>query len=140
MLGVSLFFNKSLMRLGNLFFIAGITATLGPGRAATYFLQAKKARATACLAAGIFLIFIGWPIFGMALEAFGILNLFGNMFPMLWAIVKNMPFFSMLTKSSGSSSRNRNSGRGYDPSSDPYYEDRNGYDYGDDRGGPDRYY
>ena len=61
-LGVSLFFNKTLMRLGNLFFVAGVPMTIGAGRTAGYFLQSKKMRATGCLSLGIFLVFIGWPV------------------------------------------------------------------------------
>ena len=81
LLGVSLFFNKALMRLGNLCFVAGVPMTIGPSRTAGYFLQPKKARATGCLFFGIFLVFVGHPVLGILLEGFGLLNLFGNMFP-----------------------------------------------------------
>jgi hypothetical protein len=91
MLGISLFFNKALMRLGNLLFMAGVPMTIGPGRTAGYFLQPKKARATGCLALGIVLVFFGHPVIGIALEAFGLMNLFGNMFPFAMGILKQMP-------------------------------------------------
>merc|ERR1712160_197098 len=91
MLGVTLFFNKALMRFGNLLFIAGIPMTIGPKRTMGYFLQPKKVRATGCLAMGIFLVMVGWPIFGIILEVFGIMNLFGNMFPLLKMFLKQMP-------------------------------------------------
>ena len=97
-LGMTLFFNKTLMRLGNLFFVAGVPMTLGPGRTAGYFLQQKKARATACLVSGIFLVFVGWPILGLALEVFGLLNLFGNMFPFAFALLKQMPVIGPLLR------------------------------------------
>ena len=89
---------------------------------------------------GAFLVFIGWPFFGLLIEVsrlvsqaapppytathatratrphpnlrlgnwpqptarptarqvFGLLNLFGNMFPFLWAMLKRMPFVSSL--------------------------------------------
>lgn len=155
MLGVSLFFNKSLMRLGNLLFIGGVPLTIGPGRTAGYFFQPKKSRATACLALGIFLVFIGSPVFGIILEAFGLLNLFGNMFPLLFAVLKNMPVVGTMFKGSGGSSRSR---RSYNDDNDDRYEDdyrRDDYGggdrsdkYNDDRGygdydrgsGSDRYY
>lgn len=148
MMGISLFFNKALMRLGNLMFIAGVPTTIGPKRTAAYFCQPQKTRATACLFAGIFLVFVGWPIAGIALEIFGILNLFGNMFPMFWAIFKNMPIVSSIMKNAGADSSSRGSrrpppsyrDRGYDSSRDPYYEDRQGYegyeDYRDDDAQP----
>ena len=131
-LGASLFFNKTLMRLGNLMFIAGVPVTVGPSRTAGYFLKPEKARATACLAFGIFLVFVGWPILGIALEIFGLLNLFGNMFPVFWAIAKNMPFFSTLTRNSDSGRKPNYSYDGdryRDYRDDPYADDRRGYNY-----------
>lgn len=136
-LGVSLFFNKTLMRLGNLMFIAGVPVTIGPSRTAGYFMKPEKIRATGCLAAGIFLVFVGWPIFGIALEVFGLLNLFGNMFPMFWAIFKNLPIVSSLRSNSGgqrqSYSYDRERDRDY--RDDPYEDDRRGYS---DRGYDDK--
>lgn len=38
---------------------------------------AQKLRGTICFLGGITLVMIGWPIVGMMIEAFGILNLFG---------------------------------------------------------------
>ena len=135
-LGVSLFFNKALMRLGNLMFIAGVPVTIGPSRTVGYFFQPQKIRATACLGFGIFLVFVGWPIFGIALEVFGILNLFGNMFPMFWAIFKNMPIVSSFTSNASSGRRQSYSydrDRYRDYGDDPYAADRRGdNDYRDD--------
>jgi hypothetical protein len=153
MLGISLFFNKSLMRLGNLLFIAGVPMLIGPGRTAGYFFQPKKARATACLAVGIFLVFIGSPVFGIILEIFGLLNLFGNMFPLVTMMVKQMPVVGPLFRGGQGGNRRRRDDdydderRDYDDlyrrEDDRYrYEDRyrksgvdddnDGKDYGDD--------
>lgn len=128
-MGVSLFFNKSLMRLGNLMFIAGVPATIGPSRTVGYFFQPQKMRASSCLFAGVFLVFVGWPILGIALEVFGILNLFGNMFPMFWAIFKNMPIVSSIVNSGSTSNRRQSSSyRDYNYERDPYGDDeRSGY-------------
>lgn len=140
-LGASLFFNKTLMRLGNLFFVAGVPMTLGPGRTAGYFFQPKKARATGCLFAGIFLVFIGWPIFGIILEVFGLLNLFGNMFPMAMMILKNMPVIGPLLKGNAGGKKKQSSGN-----NDRYSGGRDRYDdydkYQDEPydGGGDNYY
>jgi hypothetical protein len=144
MLGVSLFFNKSLMRLGNLLFIAGVPMTIGPGRTAGYFFQPKKSRATACLALGIFLVFIGSPVFGIILEVFGLLNLFGNMFPMVMIVLKQMPVVGTLFK--GGSSKKSSAQRDRYDEDDRYGSDRWGDDKSDDddRYGPggsnERYY
>jgi hypothetical protein len=146
LLGISLFFNKTLMRLGNLLFIAGVPLFVGPGRTTGYFLQPKKARATGCLALGIFLVFIGWPILGICLEAFGILNLFGNMFPVFMVLLKQMPIFGSLMKGASNSgrtysnkgSRSRDSYR-YDDEDDGYSREDEG-DYRRSDGYSDRYY
>lgn len=121
-LGMTLFFNKTLMRLGNLFFVAGVPITLGPGKTAGFFLQPKKARATGCLAAGIMLVFIGWPIFGIVLEGFGLLNLFGNMFPMAFMIMKQMPVIGPLLKKGDAKKNDKNDDR-YGGGRDRYNDD-----------------
>lgn len=143
-LGISLFFNKTLMRLGNLFFVAGVPMTIGPGRTAGYFFQPKKARATGCLASGIFLVFVGWPVLGIVLEVFGLLNLFGNMFPVAMMMLKSMPVIGPMLRGQGSSSSSGGGRRGSDRYSaeddDDYYGGGSGgYDRGyyDDGGDPD---
>lgn len=142
MVGMSLFFNKSLMRIGNLLFIAGIPMTIGPGRTAGYFLQPKKARATGCLMAGIFLVMVGWPIFGIALEIFGLLNLFGNMFPVAMVLLKQLPGVGNLFNSNNSGgSRKQKKSQYNDNYRDQDYYSRGDDDrYQDDRDGASRYY
>ncbi|KAL7439093.1 hypothetical protein ACHAXH_005362 [Discostella pseudostelligera] len=124
-LGITLFFNKALMRLGNLLFVAGIPLLIGPGRTVGYFLQPQKARATGCLGCGIFLVLVGHPVIGILLEIFGLMNLFGNMFPLVRMMAQNLPVVGGLF--GGGSSSNNGGGRGgkrresrYD---DEYYED-----------------
>lgn len=126
MLGMSLFFNKTLMRIGNLLVIAGVPLTLGPSRVAGYFIQPQKARATACLALGIFLVFIGWPVFGIALEIFGLLNLFGNLFPVVLALAKQVPVVGTVLNAGGSSGRRSSSSPN---KRDRYYEEDEDYYY-----------
>lgn len=131
------------MRMGNLFFVAGVPMTIGPGRTAGYLVQPKKARATGCLALGILLVFFGYPVFGIILESFGVLNLFGNMFPLAFAILKTMPVIGPLLRGNGGSKKN--SRDRYDDRYDDQYDDRSRdrdsyYDdpnYYDDPGGQD---
>jgi len=130
LLGMSLFFNATLMRLGNLLFIAGVPVTLGPSRTVGYFFRPEKSRATACLVAGIFLVMVGWPIFGIAFEIFGLLNLFGNLFPVVMAIAKQMPVIGTILNGN---SKNKNGRNGSSR--------RNGRRYREDEeDGEDRYY
>ena len=136
MLGISLFFNKTLMRLGNLLFIAGVPMTIGPGRTAGYFFQPKKARATGCLALGIILVFFGHPLFGIIFEVFGLLNLFGNMFPIALAILKQTPVIGPVLKGIGGNGNGNNNNNNNNGRQKPRYEDR----YDDDRYYDDRQY
>ncbi len=127
-LGITLFFNKTLMRLGNLLFVAGVPLMIGTGRTVGYFLQPKKARATGCLGFGIFLVFVGHPILGILLEVFGLLNLFGNMFPLLMMMARNVPVLGGLFSSSDKNSSGRKERKrresDYD---DRYYDDDERY-------------
>ncbi|KAL3823225.1 hypothetical protein ACHAXA_003504 [Cyclostephanos tholiformis] len=129
-LGITLFFNKTLMRLGNILFVIGVPLLIGPGRTAGYFLQPRKARATGCLGCGIFLVLVGHPVIGILLEVFGLLNLFGNMFPLVRMMAKNLPVVGGLF-GGGGGGNNGGGGGGtrkerprYD---DGYYEDE-GYE------------
>jgi len=128
-LGITLFFNKTLMRLGNLLFVCGIPLMIGPGRTLGYFLQPKKARATGCLACGIFLVLVGHPVIGILLEVFGLLNLFGNMFPVLMIMAKNLPVIGSLFGGDSNSSKRRREKR----REDDYYNDDERY-YRNDHG------
>jgi len=95
---------------------------------------------------GILLVFVGHPILGILLEVFGLLNLFGNMFPVLMVLVKQLPFVGGLfdggnKKGSGGGRKQRSSRQEEEQyygggGGDRYYDDR----YEDDGRGDDRYY
>ena len=65
------------------------------GRTTRFFR--KKARdmgfrGVACFVMGIIMVlFLRWPIFGIILEGFGFINLFGNFFPIALAAMRTMP-------------------------------------------------
>jgi len=84
-----------------------------------FFLKESRMQATIITAIGILLVFWGKPKLGLLIEIFGLLNLFGNMFPMLLAIGKNIPVvgdvissFDGSSRDSGGNSKNRYGGRG----------------------------
>ena len=76
-LGVLLLFDRALLSLGNLLFLAGIVFWIGMKRAVLIFLNPEKWRGTVCFFLGITLVVFGFPIIGMLIEVFGIINLFG---------------------------------------------------------------
>jgi Got1/Sft2-like family len=139
-LGITLFFNKTIIRLGHLLCIAGILLSMGLSQTIQYFVQPEKLRATICLGFGVFLVFIGSPLFGIALEVFGILNLFGNMFPIVMVMIKQMPIIGTMLKSTTNNNSNNNRSRRNSNDDDYYYSNdsrrqsqqpssRNQYDY-----------
>jgi hypothetical protein len=134
MLGISLFFNKTLMTMGNLCWIAGIPITLGPTRTMGYLLQPEKFRATACLAVGIFLVLlVRKPVLGIILECFGILNLFGNMFPVVLAIAKTMPIIGPILSGNGGNNNTNRYGQRRSQRDDDYDNDYHYYEEEEDR-------
>jgi len=90
-MGMMLFFEGNLLRLGNICFISGATLLIGPNNVRAFFMKESRMRATIITAIGIILVFWGKPRLGILFEIFGLLNLFGNMFPMLIALGKSIP-------------------------------------------------
>ena len=119
MAGIASFFNKFLLRLAHLFLLAGTPLVVGVGRITGYFMNPKKARATITFGAGFFLVMVGHPFFGMILEVFGFLNLFGNLFPLLKVMLRTVPGIGNLFPSESASGRSRRSSG--------YYDDNGGY-------------
>ncbi|KAJ1626867.1 hypothetical protein T492DRAFT_1029847 [Pavlovales sp. CCMP2436] len=64
---------------------------IGLKKTGKFFFQRRKLRGTVCFLGGVFLVFVGWPFFGLIIEAFGFLNLFGDFFPVVLAFLRNMP-------------------------------------------------
>ena len=64
--------------LAQLLFLLGITLLIGFKKTLIFFKRPSKLRGTGCFLGGILLVLVGWPVVGMVVEVFGILNLFGN--------------------------------------------------------------
>jgi hypothetical protein len=83
-LGMTLFFNSALLRIGNILFVSGFPLIVGLGRSVSFFSSPARLRGTMTFGCGLFLVVVaGWPITGLLVEGFGFLNLFGNFFPLL---------------------------------------------------------
>lgn len=132
-LGFALFFNRALLRLGNLLFILGVPLTLGPARTLSYFSQKEKIRASTCLTLGIFLVLMGHPTFGIVAEVFGLLNIFGNMFPILMIFLKQLPVVGPMLQQQKRATAKTTSKRRKDEHYDDVEEEEDYYK-GDSRG------
>lgn len=118
-LGVMLFFEGNLLRLGTYYYITttliiliiagniciilGIPLLLGPNRVRQFFMKESRLQASIITGLGILLVFTGRPRLGILCEIFGLLNLFGNMFPLLLALARRLPIIGdVITSLEGS--------------------------------------
>ena len=69
---------------------------IGARKTFNFFFQKRKLRGTICFLGGIALVLVGWPVFGMAIEGFGFLNLFGDFFPIALTFLRNVPFLGTI--------------------------------------------
>ncbi|TFK25527.1 Got1-domain-containing protein [Coprinopsis marcescibilis] len=96
LLGVMLFFDGALLALGNILFVSGLALIIGPQKTLSFFARKQKIRGSICFFGGILLVFCKWPFFGMILETFGFLNLFGDFFPVVITFLRQLPFIGTL--------------------------------------------
>jgi len=71
--------------------LAGVPMIIGLKKTGRFFFQRRKVRGTACFLGGVLLVFWGRTFFGIIVEGFGFLNLFGDFFPVVLAFLRNMP-------------------------------------------------
>ncbi|KAK9895437.1 Got1-domain-containing protein [Cystobasidium minutum MCA 4210] len=91
MLGIVTFFDAALLALGDILFLSGITLVIGPRKTVAFFARRNKLRGTACFMGGILLVFLRYPFWGMLIEMFGFLNLFGDFFPVVITFMRQLP-------------------------------------------------
>ena len=90
-LGVLFFFDASLLSIGDILVLSGLTLTIGPQRTLKFFSRKSEARGIICFIGGIFMVLIRWPMIGMAMQSFGFLNLFGTFFPVAVTFMRATP-------------------------------------------------
>ncbi|KAK4047069.1 Golgi Transport [Microbotryomycetes sp. JL201] len=90
-LGVVLLFDGALLALGNILFVSGLPLIIGPRKTFYFFARKNKLRGTICFITGILLVFIKYPFYGMLIETFGFLNLFGDFFPVVLSFLRQVP-------------------------------------------------
>jgi len=95
-LGVILFFDRALLALGNLLFLAGVTLVIGSIKTLRFFFQKRKLKGSLCFIFGILLVLLGWAFVGLLLEGFGFINLFGDFFPIAFQFIRRIPILGMI--------------------------------------------
>ncbi|XP_063241200.1 vesicle transport protein GOT1B [Bacillus rossius redtenbacheri] len=90
-LGVLLLFDKGLLAIGNILFIAGLACVIGLERTFRFFFQKHKVKATVCFFGGIVIVLLGWPLIGMLFETYGFVLLFSGFFPVAINFLRRVP-------------------------------------------------
>ncbi|KAF2432845.1 Got1-domain-containing protein [Tothia fuscella] len=89
--GVMLFFDRAMLAMGNILFLAGLTLIIGLQKTALFFARRQKWKGTAAFTAGILLILLRWPLIGFVVELYGIFVLFGDFFMTIAGFIGNVP-------------------------------------------------
>ena len=77
----------------------GLVLVMGIHRTRKFFLNKKKIPGSIAFFFGIFLVLWGWPIIGMFIELFGIVNLFKNFFPKILSWMQYLPIIGPIIRS-----------------------------------------
>ncbi|XP_064794338.1 vesicle transport protein GOT1B-like [Oncorhynchus masou masou] len=94
--GMILFFDKALLAIGNILFVAGLSFVIGLERTFRFFFQKHKMKATSFFLGGVLIVLIGWPIVGVVLEVYGFFLLFRGFFPAAVGFIRRIPYLGSL--------------------------------------------
>ncbi|XP_032502260.1 vesicle transport protein GOT1B isoform X1 [Phocoena sinus] len=101
--GMILFFDKALLAIGNVLFVAGLAFVIGLERTFRFFFQKHKMKATGFFLGGVFVVLIGWPLIGMIFEIYGFFLLFRTFFasprgffPVVVGFIRRVPVLGSL--------------------------------------------
>ena len=89
--GILMFFDRSMLAMGNILFLIGLTLIIGPQKTFIFFARRNKLKGTAAFTAGILLILLRWPLMGFLVETYGIFVLFGDFFATIASFAGNIP-------------------------------------------------
>lgn len=89
--GVLMFFDRSMLAMGNILFLLGIPLIIGLPKTLLFFARRQKLYGTAAFFLGIGLILFRWALLGFLVEAYGIVVLFGDFLGTLAGYVGNVP-------------------------------------------------
>merc|ERR1712203_390456 len=87
---------KGLLAIGNILFLSGLAFVIGLERTFRFFFQWHKVKGSAAFFGGILVVLFGWPILGMAVEAYGFIVLFLGFFPVAINFLRRIPVIGTL--------------------------------------------
>ncbi|XP_053228815.1 vesicle transport protein GOT1B-like [Podarcis raffonei] len=101
--GMILIFDKALLAIGNVLFVAGLAFVIGLERTFRFFFQKHKVKATGFFLSGELIVLIGWPLIGMVLEIYVFL-LFRDFSPVVVGFIRRVLVLGYLLNLPGISS------------------------------------
>ncbi|KAK9818319.1 hypothetical protein WJX72_010513 [[Myrmecia] bisecta] len=90
-LGVLFFFDKGLLAMGNILFLAGVSLTIGVQATFRFFMRRKNYKGSAFFLGGFICVVVGWAIIGTVLETYGFWLLFSGFFPTVLGFLRRLP-------------------------------------------------
>ncbi|CAH9136571.1 unnamed protein product [Cuscuta epithymum] len=97
-LAVILFFDRGLLALGNILWLAGVSLLLGWRSTLQIFTNRVNFKGSASFLLGIFLIFVRWPILGIIMEVYGCIVLFGGFWPSVKVFLYQIPVIGWILR------------------------------------------
>ena len=90
-LGVVFFFDRGLLAMGNVLFLAGVIVILGVQSALKFFLKQKNYKGSLFFVVGVVLVVWGWTLVGFGVELYGMWGLFAGVFPAMLTFLRTVP-------------------------------------------------
>ncbi|XP_019172525.1 PREDICTED: vesicle transport protein GOT1 isoform X1 [Ipomoea nil] len=97
-LAIILFFDRGLLALGNILWLAGVSLLLGWRSTLQIFTNRMNYKGSASILLGIFLIFVRWPILGIIMEIYGCIVLFGGFWPSVKVFLYQIPVIGWILR------------------------------------------
>ncbi|CAF4707405.1 unnamed protein product [Rotaria socialis] len=95
-LGMIFLFDKGLLAVGNILFLAGLSMIIGFERTLRFFFQRNKIKATLLFFGGISIVLFGYPLVGMIFEIYGFFLLFGGFIPIAINFLRRLPIIGSI--------------------------------------------
>lgn len=90
-LGVIFFFDKGLLAMGNILFVAGLTLTIGMKSTISFFFKSRNYKGSISFLVGFVFVLMGWAILGMIVESYGFIVLFSGFWPTALVFLGRVP-------------------------------------------------
>ncbi len=97
-LGCLFLFDSAMLALGDILFLTGLTLTIGVSRTIRFFSRPDRMQGIVAFFGGVFLVLMRWPIFGMILQFYGLVYLFGQFFPIAAQSMRDTPVIGEIFK------------------------------------------